>query len=94
MERKSSESDNNGLDASNRGEYATAVAGFTEARLAWQQVGDTYAEADALMSLGVTHQRMGNLHDAEAAYQEALALFTKDGSIDGQAKSWAIWQCC
>lgn len=77
---------NLGLDAYNRGDYATAVAAFTEARLAWQQVGDTFAEADALMSLGVAHQRMGNLHDAEAAYQESLALFTKAGTVDGQAK--------
>jgi tetratricopeptide (TPR) repeat protein len=75
-----------GLDAYNRGEYATAVAAFTEARLAWQQVGDTFAEADALMSLGVTHQRMNNLHDAEGAYKEALGLFTKTGALDGQAK--------
>lgn len=75
-----------GLEAYRRGDYATAIAAFTEARKVWATVGDTYAEADALMSLGIAHQRMGNFYDAELAYQEAMALFTKAGALEGQAK--------
>ncbi|MCZ7567237.1 MAG: tetratricopeptide repeat protein [Ardenticatenaceae bacterium] len=75
-----------GLDAYQHGDYATAIAAFTEARAAWASIGDTYAEAEALTNLGVAHQRMGNLYDAEMAYQEAMALFAKAGAIDGQAK--------
>lgn len=75
-----------GLNAYQRGDYVTAITAFTEAREAWASIGDTYAEADALTSLGVAHQRMGNLYDAEMAYQEAMALFAKAGATDGQAK--------
>lgn len=77
---------NRGLEAYQRGDYVTAIAAFTQARAAWANIGDTYAEADALTSLGVAHQRMGNLYEAETAYQEAMALFARAGATDGQAK--------
>ncbi|MDQ7028661.1 MAG: tetratricopeptide repeat protein [Ardenticatenia bacterium] len=77
------------LDAGKRaydvGDYETAVQAFRQAREVWRQVGDKYAEADALMSEGVAHLRMKNYQDAEAALREALAIFTEIGATDGQA---------
>lgn len=74
-----------GVTAYESGDYETAITAFQEARRVWREIGDTYAEADALMSEGVAHTRVGNYRDAETAYQEALELFTEIDAIEGQA---------
>lgn len=74
-----------GMVAYEEGDYETAIAAFQEARRVWREIGDTYAEADSLMSEGVAHTRMKNYDRAEDAYSEALALFTQIDSTEGQA---------
>lgn len=74
-----------GIAAYEAGDYETAIGAFREARRVWNELGDTYAEADALMSEGVAHTRVGNYEDARSAYKEALELFTEIGACEGQA---------
>ena len=74
-----------GREAYNRGEYETAVAAFSSARDVCMQWGDKHGEASALMDLGVTHQRIGNLGDAQLAYENALELFEELGNDAGKA---------
>ncbi len=74
-----------GRRAYDRGEYETAVAAFGATRDVWHTMGDKRGEGDALVSLGVAHQRMGNLADAQASYEEALVLYEQMGDDNGKA---------
>lgn len=74
-----------GRIAYDRGEYETAVTAFSSALEVCRQWGDVRGEASALMDLGVTHQRMDNLADAQQAYEEALGLFEQIGDDAGKA---------
>lgn len=71
--------------AYDRGEYETAVTAFSETREVWRQLGDRRGEAIALMDLGVAHQRMGNLADAQLSYEEAMELFDALEDNEGRA---------
>ncbi|MBA3531633.1 MAG: tetratricopeptide repeat protein [Ardenticatenales bacterium] len=70
-------------DSYSQSEYETAIAAFSEAREVWRQVGDPRGEADALIGLGKTHQRMGNLADARWAYESSLHLYKEMKDEDG-----------
>jgi len=74
-----------GKQAYNEGDYETAVEAFRQAREVWRQVGDKYAEADALMSEGLAHLRMKRYKEAEAALREALEIFSQIEAPEGQA---------
>ncbi len=74
-----------GKQAYNEGDYETAVEAFRQAREVWRQVGDKYAEADALMSEGLAHLRMKRYKEAEAALREALDIFSQIEAPEGQA---------
>lgn len=74
-----------GRQAYDRGEYETAVAAFSSHRDVCRQWGDKRGEASALMDLGVTHQRMDNLADAQLAYEQALEIFNELDDTNGKA---------
>jgi tetratricopeptide (TPR) repeat protein len=76
-----------GRRAYDRGEYETAIAAFSATRDWARSMQDPRGEASALMDMGVAHQRMGNLADAQASYEEALILYEQFGDDTGKAKT-------
>jgi DNA-binding SARP family transcriptional activator/tetratricopeptide (TPR) repeat protein len=70
------------------GHYPEAITIHSQARLAARQMGERTAEAEAVISLGVLDQRLGNHPQAAAAHlQEGLALFREVGDRSGEVRA-------
>jgi transcriptional regulator with GAF, ATPase, and Fis domain/tetratricopeptide (TPR) repeat protein len=70
-----------GLAALYLGREADALRLLTQARRAARALDQPEALARVLNSLGIAHQRLGQLDRAAGAYQESLALFRSVGDL-------------
>jgi CHAT domain-containing protein/tetratricopeptide (TPR) repeat protein len=62
-----------------------AIEKYDEARRLWQMVGDSQAEATALLSIGVVYYLLGENREALDYYNQALSLFRAVGDRVGEA---------
>jgi len=76
------------LDAG--GHYSEATAIYSHARSAASQAGDTSAEAEALMSLGIVDLRLGRYQQGVDHMNEALARFRDTGNHAGELRALGV----
>jgi tetratricopeptide (TPR) repeat protein len=70
------------------GHYNDALALHAYAQDAAQRMGDLAGQAQAILGLGVIHQRLSQHASAIKYYQRALALFTQVADPVGQARAF------
>src|SRR5574342_685857 len=69
------------------GRFADAAQAFAEAYAAVEASGDRHWAAEILNDLGVARRELADWVQAEAALEEAYALFTELGDVKGKAQA-------
>jgi DNA-binding SARP family transcriptional activator len=69
------------------GHSAEAITMHSHARQAARNIGDTGAEATALINLGLAHWWQARWEQATRCYQHALTLYQRDSDRPGQARA-------
>ncbi len=70
-----------------QGDYAQARARFESAHQIGQEHGLPLREADALLNLGIIHEKLDNVNTAEEAYQSALEIYRAVGDRRGEGRA-------